>query len=183
VVIAASSVAVLALQVVDTRASDAIALLYVLPIGLSAVTFGLWGGLGAAAAAYVAFGLFAVSFGAGHVGPDGWFSRAAALFLLGGLLGRASDQIARASRTALVHQRQRLIVEEQIRRYSEGIELSDSILQHVAAAKWADERGDHAEAARLLTRALSAGQKMVGELLPPQVKSPPAVRPDRLTTT
>ena len=165
-VIATSAVTVLGLQFLDTRAADAIALLYVLPIGLAAVSFGVRGGLAAAAAAYVAFGLFAVWSRADDVGVGGWLTRAAAMFLLGGLLGRASDQTARATGLALAHQRQRLIVEEENRRYSEGIELSDSILQHVAAAKWAIEQGDQAKAVRLLGSAMSAGQEMLSELLP-----------------
>lgn len=175
-VIVASCVAVLALQFVDTHGSDAIALLYVLPIGLAAVTFGLRGGLASAAGGYLAFGLFAVLSTADHVRPDGWLSRAAAMFLLGGLLGRAHDRTAQATRVALAHQRQSLIIEEENRRYSEGIELSDSILQHVAAAKWAIERGDEAAAARLLSQALSSGQEMVSELLPPHSPGPSAGR-------
>jgi hypothetical protein len=139
-VVAASSLGVLGLQVIDSRASDAIALLYVLPIGLAAVTFGLVGGLVSAAGGYLAFGLFALTSSADHVGPDGWVTRAAALLLLGGLLGRACDQAARAGRVALAHQRQRMSLEVQNRRYSDGIELSDSILQHIAAAKWRIEQ-------------------------------------------
>lgn len=165
-VIAASSLAVVVLQTVDTRASDAIALLYVLPIGLAAVTYGQWAGLIAASAAYLAFGWFALVSGADHVAPEGWLTRAAAMFLLGGLLGRACDQTAHATRVALAHQRERLAVEELNRRYSEAIELSDSILQHVTAAKWAVEQGDQSQAAHLLARVLNAGQEMLGELLP-----------------
>lgn len=172
-VIMASSVAVVALQTVDTRASDAIALLYVLPISLAAVSFGVAGGLTAAAVAYLAFGLFALLSATGHVGVDGWIGRAAAMFLLGGLLGRASDQTERATSLALAYQRQRLIAEEQSRRFAEGIELSDSILQEVTAAKWAIEQGDHDRAARLLARALSSGQQMVGELLPSRAGDDP----------
>ncbi|HET6966244.1 MAG TPA: hypothetical protein VFH58_15825 [Acidimicrobiales bacterium] len=165
-VIAASSLAVVVLQMVDTRASDAIALLYVLPISLAAVTYGQRGGLIAASAAYVAFGWFALFSGADHVAPEGWLTRAAAMFLLGGLLGRACDQTMQATRVALAHQRERLAVEEQNRRYAEAIELSDSILQHVAAAKWAIERDDRSQAADLLGRVLSSGQQMLGDLLP-----------------
>lgn len=167
-VIAFASAAVLGLQLVDRQASDAIALLYVMPIGLAAVAFGTWGGVAAASVAYLAFGMFALLGGTGHVGPDGWLSRGAAMFLLGALLGRASDQTARAEQVSLAHQRERLVVEEANRRYCEGIELSDSILQHVAAAKWKIEQGDSAGAAELLAKALAAGQEMISELLPDQ---------------
>ena len=176
-VICTSSVAVLAFQLLDRQSADAVALLYSLPIALAAVSFGVAGGVGAAAAAYLAFGLFAAFSNADHVGVDGWLSRAAAMFLLGWLLGRAYDETARATGMALVQQRRRLIVEEQNRRYSEGIELSDSILQHVAAAKWAIEQGDHDKAAGLLARALSSGQEMVADLLPRPSASPPENEP------
>ncbi len=175
-VISVSSVAILAVQFLDKEAANALALLYVLPVGLAAVTFGTAGGLAAAGAAYLAFGLFAVFSSADQVGFDGWIGRAAAIFLLGGLLGRASDQTERATLLALDQERRRLLAEEKNRRYSEGIELSDSILQHVAAAKWAIEQGDDDQAVRLLTRALSSGQEMVAELLPTQA---PAQAPAR----
>jgi hypothetical protein len=166
-VIGVCSLAVIILQFADPDRSAAAALLYVLPIALAAVTFGLPGGLATAAAGYVAFAAFQLASGADPVSAEGWVARAAAMFLLGGLLGRASDQTAQATRLALTHQRERQIAEEQNRRYGQGLELSDSILQHVATAKWAIERGEHSKAAELLTRALSSGQEMVGDLLPP----------------
>lgn len=171
-VISVSALTVFALQLLDKQSADAVALLYSLPIALAAVTFGVAGGVGAAAASYLAFGLFAAFSNDDHVGLDGWLSRAAAMFLLGWLVGRAYDQTARAGLVALAHQHRRLVVEEQNRRYSEGIELSDSILQHVAAAKWALEQGDHEKAAGLLSRALSSGQEMVAELLPSATAAP-----------
>lgn len=171
-VISVSSVAVLAFQLLDKESADAVALLYSLPIALAAVTFGAAGGVGAAAVSYLAFGLFAAFSNADHVGLDGWLSRAAAMFLLGWLVGRAYDQTARAALVALANQRRRLVVEEENRRYSEGIELSDSILQHVAAAKWALEQGDHEKATGLLSQALRSGQEMVAELLPPANAAP-----------
>jgi hypothetical protein len=157
---------VLGLAFADPKASDAIALLYVLPIALCAMTWGLRGGLLSAAGAYGSFCVFAVAEQSGHVGPDGWLTRAAALFLLGGLLGRASDQSAQAGRMALEHQQERLELAEENRRFSEGLELSDSILQHVAVAKWLIEQGSDDEAAKLLTEALDRGGRMVADLLP-----------------
>ena len=162
-------VGVVVLEAADTRASDAIALMYVLPIALMAVSFGLRGGLAAAAAGYAVFTVFAVTTTTGYLGVDGWVSRAVALFLLGGLLGHASDRSERATAVALDQQRQRLELEEHNRRYSDGIEISDSILQYVAAARWRMEQGRYEEAAELLGNALARGQQMVGELLPSQV--------------
>lgn len=171
-VILASSVAVFILQMVDGHASDAVALLYVLPISLAATAFGLAGGLAGASAAYLAFAVVTFTSATAQVGLDGWVSRAAAMFLLGGLLGRSTDQSRRAECLALEHQRSRLITEERNRRLDEAMELSDSILQQVAAAKWMIEQGDDARAVGLLASALSSGQQMVGELLPTRVTTP-----------
>lgn len=172
-VTAITTAGVLLFQSLGARPSDGVDLLYVLPIGLAAVTFGIWGGLGAAAGAYLAFATFATFSGADHVEIDGWVTRAVAMFLLGGLLGLASDQTARAMELALTHQRKRMVVEEQNRRYGEAMEFSDSILQHVAAAKWAVERGDLDTATHLLTLAVSSGQDLLKELLPPRSATTP----------
>lgn len=161
-------VAVFAMQTVDARSSDAIALLSVLPVALSAVAFGAVGGLASAAVGYGGFSLFAVFDTTGHVSPAGWITRAAAMFLLGILLGTASDQTARSSQLAVEREREQLRLEEENRRYSEGIELSDSVLQYVAAAKWMIEGGNQAESVALLTAALDRGEGMVGKLLPPR---------------
>ena len=171
-------VGVVVLESLDTRASDAIALLYSLPIALMAVSFGLRGGLAAAACGYAVFSVFAVTSIHGYVGFDGWVSRAVAMFLLGALLGHATDRSERAARVALEHQRQRLVLEEQNRRYSDGIEISDSILQYLAAARWRIEQGRHDEAAALLATALTRGQQMVGELLPNRDPEPAALSDD-----
>jgi K+-sensing histidine kinase KdpD len=165
-------VAVGFLQGIDSRASDAIALLYVLPIALAAVAFGLRGGLVAALTGYAVFGAFSLAVSDAALAVDGWMTRAAAMFLLGGLLGRASDQTTRASQLALQHQQDRLRLEEQNRRYSEGLELSDSIVQHMAAAKWMVEQGRTADAVDVLGAAIDRGQKMVGELLPAYMALP-----------
>ena len=137
-----------------------------LPIALGAVSFGLAGGLFAAVWGYAFFAVFAVSNTEGHVAWDGWVSRAVAMLLLGGLLGRASDQSFGAAQRALQNQLERLEAEEQNRRFGEGLELSDSILQYVAVAKWQIEQGDDMEAIRLLSKALDRGEHMIGELLP-----------------
>ncbi len=156
------------LESVDTDAADAIALLYMLPIALIAVSFGLRGGLAAAAVGYACFSVFAVTDSTGYLGADGWATRAGAMFLLGGLLGRAADQSARANNLALENQRERLLLQAQNRRYANGIELSDTVLQHVAAAKWMIDAGNPEEASRLLSTAMEQGQRIVSDLLPGQ---------------
>jgi K+-sensing histidine kinase KdpD len=182
-VILATSIAVFVLQMLDGHASDAVALLYVLPISLAATAFGLAGGLAGASAAYMAFAFVTFGSSTAQVGLDGWISRGAAMFLLGGLLGRATDQSRRADRLALEHQRSRLVTEERNRRLGEAIELSDSILQQIAAAKWMIEQGDSTRAVGLLASALRSGQQMVGELLPPRVTAPTAAPRAQVSAT
>jgi glucose-6-phosphate-specific signal transduction histidine kinase len=70
---------------------QAIAVLYILPISLMAVTFGVRGGLTAASMGFALFALFEIVHSSGDIDVDGWAVRAAAMFLLGGLLGSATD--------------------------------------------------------------------------------------------
>jgi hypothetical protein len=163
----------------NDAAGHAIAVLYILPVALLAVTFGLWGGLSAAAAGFSLFALFEVFHSTGDIDVDGWIVRAVALLLLGGLLGRATDQIVASQRTALCEQRSRLQMEERQRRYSEAIEISDSLLQQMVAAKWMVEQGRSDEAAEVLEATIERGERMVAGLLPTRV-SEPAVSPVEL---
>lgn len=152
----------------DTNSSDAIALWYMLPIALIAVSWGFRGGLVAAAVGTACFCAFAELHSTGYMGTDDWVTRIGAMVLLGGLLGRASEQSMRAHINALHNQRKRLELEEEVRRYAEGIELGDSVLQHMAAAQWMLDAGSIDQAAELISTAMEQGQRIVSELLPGQ---------------
>jgi hypothetical protein len=82
------------------------------------------------------------------------------------LLGQATDQIeaGRLRSIAAAGERQRL--EERARRQAEGLEISDSLLQHLAVAKWMIEAGDSDGALEILTSTMATGERMVAELLP-----------------
>ncbi len=160
--------AVIAVRALDTRVGDTGTLLFVLPIALMAVTFGMRGGLVTAFIAYGIFILFALFDSTGILGFEGWIAQAVAMFVLGALLGRAIDVSRAAALRALDHQRRHYTLLDQNRRYADGIEISDSLLQNVAAAKWMVEQNDLNEATRLLAEAMERGQRMVGQLLPPQ---------------
>lgn len=161
-------VAVSAVRALDTRVGDAGTLLFVLPIALMAVTFGLRGGVVTASVAYSIFVLFALFDSTGFLGFEGWVAQAVAMFVLGALLGRAIDLSRAAAWQTLEQQRHQYMLMDQNRRYAEGIEISDSLLQNVAAAKWLMEQDHVTEAARLLAEAMERGQRMVGQLLPEQ---------------
>jgi len=149
-------------------AGEAVDILYCLPVALLAVTFGLRGGL---AGACLGIGLFAVAEtidGTGDIDATGWLTRSAGLLLLGLLLGRATDQIAASQRMAVAAREERRAVQETSRRQAEALEISDSILQHLAVAKWMVEQGKDEDAIAILSSTLEKGQRMVAEMLPPQ---------------
>src|SRR5579885_3387555 len=62
---------------------QALAVLYVLPIALLAVTAGLSGGLVGAAIGFGLFAVLATTHGGWAIGIDGWVVRAVVMFLLG----------------------------------------------------------------------------------------------------
>jgi K+-sensing histidine kinase KdpD len=151
----------------------AIAVLYVLPIALLAVAFGLRGGLVAAAAGFALFAVFEVLHSSGDIDADGWVVRAVAMFLLGGLLGRATDQAVASEAAALAEQRRRHQLEESNHRYGEAMEISDSLLQQMVAAKWMVEQGRSDQAVDVLTATIERGEQIVAALLPKRVSVPP----------
>lgn len=147
---------------------EAVDILYALPVALLAVTFGLRGGL---AGAGIGLALFAVSEAmknTGDIDVTGWLTRAAGLLLLGLLLGRATEQIEISQRSSEAAREERRRIQETARRQSEALEISDSILQHLAAAKWMVEQGRDEEAVDVLSATLEAGQRMVADILPAQ---------------
>jgi len=160
------------LQWFNDQSGQAIAVLYVLPIALLAVTLGERGGLRGAAVGFVLFAVFASVHSSGDIDATGWVVRAVAMFLLGGLLGRATDQTTASECAALAEAERRCQVEEEIHRYAEALEINDSLIQHIVAAKWMVEQGQSKPATELLTEAIARGESMVAGLLPAVVSSP-----------
>jgi len=147
---------------------EAVDILYCLPVALLAVTFGLRGGLAGACLGIGLFGVAEAIDGTGDIDATGWLTRSAGLLLLGLLLGRATDQIAASQRMALAAREERRAIQETSRRQAEALEISDSILQYLAAAKWMVEQGKSEDAIAVLSSTLEKGQRMVAEMLPPQ---------------
>jgi hypothetical protein len=106
--------------------------------------------------------------GTGDIDATGWLTRSAGLLLLGLLLGRATDQIAAGQQMAVAAREERLAIQETSRRQAEALEISDSILQYLAAAKWMVEQGKGEDAIAVLSSTLEKGQRMIAEMLPPQ---------------
>lgn len=148
-------VLVLRLSVGD--AADAYSLLYVFPVALLALTFGWRGGLAAGAVA-VALVLLWTILGDVSLSPTGWLSRAVPMLVLGVLLGDASDRVRRADAA-----RQQL--ESAALLHREAIEINDSLVQGMTAAKWSLEAGRTEAGLQVLDETILHAQDLVSGLI------------------
>jgi signal transduction histidine kinase len=149
--------AITALRFTTGDESDATALLYALPIALVALAFGARAGVSASLGCLLLVISWVVISDASF-GPLAWVSRIVPLLLLGILIGHASDAQreadAVATRLAIAEIRQR-----------DAAEINDTIVQHLAAAKWMLERGSCDDAIAAVDEAMRSGQSLVSDLL------------------
>jgi hypothetical protein len=131
-------------------------LLLCLPVALLATTFGTRGGFAGAVAAAVLVAAWAFTTHA--LGAAGWVARTGPLALLGVLLGDATDRWRRAEAT-----RARLADAE--RRQRDAVQLNDTIVQSLAAAKWALERSDLPGGLAIVDETLERSNRMVSDLI------------------
>ena len=148
--------------------SQPLSLFYALPVALLAVAFGRTAGLlsGVAALALVALWVWLEGV---HATPLGWATRAVPLLLLGGLLGDATDRL----RATELH---RAALQAAAQRHRDALEINDSIVQGVAAARWALEAGHAERALDLLTETLGSSRRLVSDLLRDAEMSPDGLR-------
>jgi hypothetical protein len=137
--------------------ADVVSLLFTLPIALVAMAFGFRAGMvaGLLGTALVLAWTLEENVALSTVG---WASRATPMLLLGGLLGHAIDQLRSAE-----EQSRRL--ETAARRQRDAIELNDTIVQELAAAKWTLENGNPTGALTIMQDTLQHSQQLVSELL------------------
>jgi signal transduction histidine kinase len=149
--------AVFVLRLTAGGADDVVNLLYTLPIALVALAFGRTAGI---TAGLLAVGLVVTWVWVRDVDLSalGWASRVVPMLLLGGLLGDASDRLAAAS----TRQRE---LEAAAQRHRDAIEINDSLVQGMAAAKWSLEAGRVESGMRTLEETLAHGQRLVSKLL------------------
>ena len=149
--------AILVLRIFSGDAADAYSMLYVLPVALVATAFGRSAG---AAAGLVAVALVAVWVLVDDVSlsPTGWLSRVLPMLVLGVVLGDAADRLHRAE-----DQRRRL--ESAALLHREAIEINDSLVQGMAAAKWSLESGQTDLGIRTLEATLNQAQDLVSGLI------------------
>lgn len=154
---------VLGLRMLFGSPVDAYSMLYALPIALIATTFGLRAGTVAGLLAVGLTVLWAMTQSV-HLAPTGWASRVLPLLLLGVLLGHATDRERRA------HEEHRRL-EAAALLHREAIEINDSLVQGMAAAKWSFEAGQVETGTRILDRTIC------------QTDSPPLTRTTSLDIT
>jgi hypothetical protein len=149
--------AVLTLRLLVGDAEDAYSMFYVLPVALIATSFGMRAGAGAGVAAIGLIVLWTVVRDV-TLTPTGWASRVVPLLLLGVLLGEASDRIRRAEQgrreaaaAALLHR--------------EAIEINDSLVQGMAAAKWSLEAGQTEVGLKTLNETIARAHDLVSGLI------------------
>ncbi|HEY9337432.1 MAG TPA: hypothetical protein VIQ79_23530 [Kribbella sp.] len=141
----------------DADAVDASTLLFTLPVALIAVAFGLRAGLLAGLLAVLMVVIWVIETGA-DMSPLGWISRCLPELLLGILLGDASQRLRRAE-----EERRRL--ESGALLYREAIEINDSLVQGMAAARWAVEAGRTDDGLKILEETIGQAQDLVSGLI------------------
>ncbi|MER7246905.1 hypothetical protein [Kribbella sp. NPDC000426] len=149
--------AVLSLRLFAADPVEASTLLFTLPVALVAVAFGLRAGVIAGGSAVVLIVLWVVTTDA-TLTPVGWISRLVPEILLGFLLGDASDRLRRAE-----DERRRLESAELL--YREAIEINDSLVQGMAAARWALEAGRTDAGLKTLEDTIEQAQELVSNLI------------------
>jgi hypothetical protein len=149
--------AVLALTVFAGEPADDYVLLYVFPVALISIAFGLRAGVMAGLTALVMIVLW-VALRDISLTATGWTSRALPLLLLGGLVGRASDRLREAEM-----ERRQLEAAALLQR--DAVEINDSLVQGMAAARWSLQAGQMDTGLRILDETLEQGQEMVSDLI------------------
>lgn len=149
--------AVFLLRLLDGTPLDAYSMLYALPVALVATTSGLRAGVFGGALAVGLTVLWAVLQQV-SLSPTGWASRAVPLLLLGILVGHATDRDRRAEL-----ERRRL--EAAALLHHEAIEINDSLVQGMAAAKWALDIGEVDSGTKILDQTIVRAQDLVSGLI------------------
>jgi hypothetical protein len=149
--------AVLALRFVVEPTREPITLLFCLPIALLAVAFGLRGGLLGGLTGVLLLAPWVLTEDRSVWLPE-WALRAVPMLLLGVLLGDAVDRLRRSDE-------QRRHLEGVAQRHRDAVEFNDSVVQRLAAAKWALEAGRNDRGLEIITETLDTAQGLVSDLL------------------
>ena len=149
--------AIMSLRLVVGTPVDAYSMLYALPVTLVAITFGLRSGVAAGLLAVALTVLWAVVQDV-SLSPTGWASRILPMLMLGVLLGDASDRLRRA-------ENERRQLEAAALLHREAIEINDSLVQGMAAARWSLEAGRMEAGLRTLDETIVQAHELVSNLI------------------
>ena len=149
--------AVFALRLLTVNPADVVTTLYTLPIALLAVTFGVRGGLVSGVVGVVLVVGWVVLRDI-DISPLGWAANCLPLLLLGALLGQASDRVVDS-------ERERVALERAAERHRDAIEINDTIVQGMSAAKWSLEAGNIDRGLETLSDTLRLAHELVSDLL------------------
>lgn len=156
-------------------ASVGITLFYVVPISLAGLVWGRLAGMIASGVALVLLALW-VLLADVDLGLLGWSTRVVPMLLVGLLLGDASDRLRLAEQARVEHAERELL-------HRQAVEINDSLLQGMAAAKWALEAERYDVAIERLSETIRSGQKLVAGLIRDSAMGPldghAAPSPDR----
>lgn len=155
IVVLCSFIAVFALHLI-VGDSDA-TILYVLPVALAALGFGLFVGT---VAGFVAVWLIVAGvLVTGETMPFiAWFSHVAPLLLLGSLAGASADRIRQARAAERFANEVALLQRE-------AAEVNDSVVQGIAAARWLLDSGQVERALEVLDETALGAQELVSRVL------------------
>lgn len=148
---------VLALRLSMDNPLDAISMLYVFPVALVAMTGGRWVGLAGGILSVVLVAAWVLTRSV-DLTVAGWLSRALPLLLVGFLIGDGSDRLERASQ----ERQARLLA---VQRHREAVEINDSLVQGMSAAKWSIEAGRVESGLKVLEETVELGHQLVSELI------------------
>ncbi|HEY0950659.1 hypothetical protein [Nocardioides sp.] len=148
---------IFALRISGGTVEDAYSMLYVFPVALVAFAFGLRKGAAAGVFAVLLIVVWVIVRDV-SLDPVGWVSRVLPILLLGILLGEASDRLRR-------NEAERRRLETAALLHRDAIEINDSLIQGMAAAKWSLEAGDVETGLNTLNATISQAQELVSGLI------------------
>lgn len=147
-----------------------ISILYVFPVSLMALVWGLRGGLAGSGIAVVGMVIPEV-LGESYLDAIGWATRLSAIVLLGVLLGAAQDRMRANVRLRLAAEAERVRLERAAARAATASEISDSLVQGMASAKWMLEMGNVETGTAMLNETIEHAQLLVSALVGREVQA------------
>lgn len=137
--------------------TEAYSMFYVLPVALLAVAFGIRGGAVGGGVSVALTVVWAVT-GDVHLGALAWVAGVVPILALGLLLGYAADRARRAEARQRDAEAAALL-------HRQAIEINDSLVQGLATARWALDRGRVEDGLALLDETMADAQDLVSGLI------------------